>query len=202
MSLDIPFYRTSPVRAASSTSRCNTIQCIDSTMLALENHLFGCTRSKPSQCSVPASLTLASDFGFYFQCQAVSSLVLRRPIEITAVTGEVRVVSWELRSPHTQDFRWSANRNIKKANRPSPLRTAWRAPHRRKSCSALADDTSRLALSSSLFVGKITTNVNGITANRSTPPSSQAASLPIHQEVKARREPTIVNDACMTVPRL
>jgi hypothetical protein len=52
-------------------------------MLALENHLFGCTRSKPSQCSVPASLTLASDFGFCFQCQALSSLVLRRPIEIT-----------------------------------------------------------------------------------------------------------------------
>jgi hypothetical protein len=33
-----------PVTAASSTGRCNTIQCIDSTMLARENHLFGCTR--------------------------------------------------------------------------------------------------------------------------------------------------------------
>jgi DNA-binding winged helix-turn-helix (wHTH) protein/tetratricopeptide (TPR) repeat protein len=79
---------------ASSTGRCNTIQCIDSTMLALENHLFGCTRSKPSQCSVPASLTLASDFGFCFQCQALSSLVLRRPIEITTYYSNV-IGDWE-----------------------------------------------------------------------------------------------------------
>jgi hypothetical protein len=75
---------TFPANAASSTGRCNTIQCIDSTMLARENHLFGCTRSKPSQGSVPAGLTLMSDFSFCFQCQADSSLVLRRPIEITA----------------------------------------------------------------------------------------------------------------------
>jgi hypothetical protein len=72
-----------PVNAASSTSRCNTIHCVDSTMLARENHLFGCPRSKPSQSSVPTGLALASDFGFCFQCQAGSSLVLRRPIEIT-----------------------------------------------------------------------------------------------------------------------
>jgi DNA-binding winged helix-turn-helix (wHTH) protein len=70
---------------ASSTGRCNTIQCIDSTMLAWENGLFGRTWPKPSQGSVPAGLTLASDFGFCFQCQAGSSLVLRRPIEITSL---------------------------------------------------------------------------------------------------------------------
>jgi hypothetical protein len=58
-------------------------------MLARENYLFGCTRSKPSQSSVPAGLTLASDFAFCFQCQAGSSLVLRRPIETTRVTGHV-----------------------------------------------------------------------------------------------------------------
>src|SRR5277367_1431118 len=52
-------------------------------MFPRENPLFGCTRSKPSQCSDPAGLTLASDFGFCFQCQAGSSLVLRRPIETT-----------------------------------------------------------------------------------------------------------------------
>jgi hypothetical protein len=57
-------------------------------MLARENHVFGCTRSKASQGSVPAGLTLASDISFCFQCQAGSSLVLRRPIEITALTGQ------------------------------------------------------------------------------------------------------------------
>jgi hypothetical protein len=54
-----------------------------------ENHLFGCARLKPSQDSVPAGLTLTSDLGICFQCQAGSSLVLRRPIEITALTGKV-----------------------------------------------------------------------------------------------------------------
>jgi hypothetical protein len=76
---------TSPVRAASSTGRRNTIQRIDSTMLARENQLFGCTRSKPGQGSFPDGLTLASDFGSCFQCQAGSGLVLHRPIEITAL---------------------------------------------------------------------------------------------------------------------
>jgi len=32
------------VNAASSTGRSNTIQCIDSTILPRENHLFGCAR--------------------------------------------------------------------------------------------------------------------------------------------------------------
>jgi hypothetical protein len=77
------------INAASSTGRCNTSQCVDSTMLARENHLLGSTRSNPSQSSVPAGLTLASDFSFCFQCQAGSSLVLRRPIETTALTGDV-----------------------------------------------------------------------------------------------------------------
>src|SRR5271156_6524601 len=82
-------YFKCPVRAASSTGRRNTMQCIDSTMLARENHLFDCTRLKPSQSSAPAGLTLASDFGICFQCQAGSSLVLRRPIEITALIVHV-----------------------------------------------------------------------------------------------------------------
>src|SRR5580658_4525079 len=81
--------RRTLINAASSTSRCNTIHSIDSTMLARENHLFGCPRSKPSQSSVPAGLALASDFGFCFQCQAGASLVSRRPIEITALIGHL-----------------------------------------------------------------------------------------------------------------
>ena len=36
-------------------------------------HLFGCTRAKPSQRSVPADLTLASDFSLCFQCKMGSS---------------------------------------------------------------------------------------------------------------------------------
>ena len=59
-------------------------------MLPRENHLFGCARRKPSHGSVPVGLALASDFSFCFQCKVGSSLVLRRPIEITAVTGQVK----------------------------------------------------------------------------------------------------------------
>jgi len=58
-------------------------------MLPPENHLFGLTWTKPGQGSVPAGLTLASDFGFCFQCQRGSSLVLRRPIEITRLIRHV-----------------------------------------------------------------------------------------------------------------
>jgi hypothetical protein len=58
-------------------------------MLAGENHLFACARLKPSQGSVPAGLTLSSGLRICFQYQAVSSLVLRRPIETTAVTGHL-----------------------------------------------------------------------------------------------------------------
>jgi hypothetical protein len=59
-------------------------------MLARESPLFGCTRPKPSQGSVPVGLTLASDFGFCFQCKVGSSLVLRRPIETTSLIGKVK----------------------------------------------------------------------------------------------------------------
>src|SRR5271156_161126 len=67
------FYRTCLVTRASSTGRRNTIQCIDSRMLSRENHLFGSTRSKPSQGSVPVGPVLASDSSFCFQCQVGSS---------------------------------------------------------------------------------------------------------------------------------
>jgi len=58
-------------------------------MLPQQNHLFGAIQAKPSQSSVPAGLTLASVLGFCFQCQVGSSLVLRRPIETTALTGQI-----------------------------------------------------------------------------------------------------------------
>jgi hypothetical protein len=67
---------------------------------------------------------------------------------------------------------------------------------RRNSCSALAEDTSRVSLSSSLFVGKITINVKGTTANKNAAPTSHATCLPTHHEVNARIEPAIANDAC------
>jgi hypothetical protein len=59
-------------------------------MIPREEDLFGCTRPKASQGSVPAGLILASGFGFCFQCKEGSGLVLRRPIETTAFTGEVK----------------------------------------------------------------------------------------------------------------
>ena len=58
-------------------------------MLPRENHLFGCARPKPSQGSVPVGLALASDISFCFQCEVGSILVLRRPIEIAALTRHV-----------------------------------------------------------------------------------------------------------------
>jgi hypothetical protein len=60
-------------------------------MLPRKNRPFGCTRPKPSQGSVPSDPTPASDFGSCFQCQAGSSLVLRRSIEITPFCGRVIV---------------------------------------------------------------------------------------------------------------
>ena len=71
------------ISCASLTGRCNTIRCIDSAMLPRENHLFSFTWTNPSQGSVPAGLSLASNFSFCFQCKVGSSLVLRRPIETT-----------------------------------------------------------------------------------------------------------------------
>src|SRR5271169_169839 len=85
LTVQIKCYFKCPVTAAGSTGRCNTIQCVDPTMLARDNHLFRCTRSKPSQDSVPTRLTLASDFSSCFQCQEGSRLVLHRPIETTTL---------------------------------------------------------------------------------------------------------------------
>jgi hypothetical protein len=79
-----------PIRRAGSTGRCNTIQCIDSTVLLRENPLSICTRLKPSQGSILPGLALASEFSSCFQCQAGSSLVLHPPIEITRVIGHLR----------------------------------------------------------------------------------------------------------------
>ena len=56
-------------------------------MLPLENYQFSATGPKPNQDTIPAGVTLAGDFGFCFQCQVGSSLVLRRSIEITKAIG-------------------------------------------------------------------------------------------------------------------
>src|SRR4030095_1947767 len=59
------------VTGAGSDGRRNTIQCVESTMLPGRSDLFGCARSKPSQGSVPADLTLASDLAFVFNASRV-----------------------------------------------------------------------------------------------------------------------------------
>jgi hypothetical protein len=59
-------------------------------MLPRENQLCGCARPNATRGSVPAGLALACDFAFRFQCQMGSSLVLHRPIETTALTGQVK----------------------------------------------------------------------------------------------------------------
>jgi hypothetical protein len=68
-------------------------------MLARENQLLGCARLKPSQGSVPAGLTLASDSSFCFQCKEGSGLVLRRRIETTVlIMHQARITV--RKSPH------------------------------------------------------------------------------------------------------
>jgi hypothetical protein len=77
-------------------------------MLPRESYLFGCTLPKPSQGSVPADLTLASDLSFCFQCQAGSSLVMHCPIEITTLIGQVefdRKAHLPSRDQFSYDFR-------------------------------------------------------------------------------------------------
>jgi hypothetical protein len=56
-------------------------------MLPWENHRFVSTQSKHSLGIATAGLNLASDFSFCFQFQVGSSLVSRRPMESTRITG-------------------------------------------------------------------------------------------------------------------
>jgi hypothetical protein len=64
------------------------------------------SRRKPSQGSVPAGLTLASDSSFCFQCKEGSGFVLRRPIEITAFIGhKQRVICNLLRKREPAPYR-------------------------------------------------------------------------------------------------
>jgi len=87
---------TSPAKAAGTTGRRNTIQCIDSAMRPRENQLFRLTWPMPSQGSVPTGLALPSDFGFCFQYKVRSSLVLRAPFETTAFIRHVDRPAWSV----------------------------------------------------------------------------------------------------------
>src|SRR5271156_1642058 len=62
-------------------------------MFPLENYLFSATGPKPNQDTIPAGVTLAGGFGFCFQCQVGSSLVLHRPIEITRLIRHLELIS-------------------------------------------------------------------------------------------------------------
>jgi len=84
------------INAASSDGRRNTVQCVDSRMLPRRTYLFGRTRSKPSQGSVPTDLTLASDFSLCFHCKLDSNGVLRPPIETTRVAGHLVLARFDL----------------------------------------------------------------------------------------------------------
>src|SRR5271163_2075841 len=94
-------------------------------MLPLENYLFSATGPKPNQDTIPAGVTLAGDFGFCFQCQVGSSLVLHRPIEITRLTGQVKSNRWARGVPSTLAFveftsvtRWLQFRPPKQLRKP------------------------------------------------------------------------------------
>jgi hypothetical protein len=96
-------------------------------MLAREHHPFGCARLKPSLASVPAGLTLASDFSFCFQCQAGSNLVLRRPIETTRLIGHWAAIALRFESGVVESRLRQCGRFAvfnSKSHRVSPLRLA------------------------------------------------------------------------------
>src|SRR6267378_4306323 len=89
MDLKCPDSRRRLITTAGSTGRCNTLQRVDSTMLAKENHLFGCDLLKPSQGSLSTDLTLASDSSLYFHCRLGSSkccVDLLRPPRLPGAT--------------------------------------------------------------------------------------------------------------------
>jgi hypothetical protein len=100
MSILVP---TCPVSAAGSNGRCNTLHCIDSTMLSSANYLFGRVQTKPSQVSVPVDPTTPRVFSFCFQCRIGLYLVLHRPIETTRVTGKVEA-STDFGEKRVQEF--------------------------------------------------------------------------------------------------
>ena len=60
--------------------------------------LFGCTRSKPSQGSVPADLTLASDLAFVFKASRVRLECCVDPLKPPWITGH-----WEITSDRSSD---------------------------------------------------------------------------------------------------
>jgi len=85
------------INAAGSNGRCNTIQCIDSTMLPAgeQSVWLYSVKTQPGQHFGWSGLV--SDFGFCFQCVVGSSLVLRRPIETTALIVHVDSSDFRLR---------------------------------------------------------------------------------------------------------
>src|SRR5229473_872301 len=62
--------------------------------------LFGCTRSKPSQGSVPADLTLASKFGPCFQYRLASSQCCVHPLRPPGLPDMSRVAVYAAKGGH------------------------------------------------------------------------------------------------------
>ena len=81
------------------------------------------------------------------------------------------------------------------------LRTAWSCAHRDSSSAALTELLSRDESSRALFVGMMTSSVNGTTDTRSKPPTSHQAVPPVSHAMTANTKPAIANDACMTAAR-
>src|SRR6266850_4649970 len=92
--------------------------------------LFGCPRSKPSQGSVPADLTLASDLAFVFNASQVRLECCVDPLDHPAnrkLTNYLR--GWQpvpIMAPcYTVRFRWAQNQTRAKARRKVPGRCKW-----------------------------------------------------------------------------
>jgi hypothetical protein len=64
-------------------------------MLPRENYLFGCTRSKSNQSSVPADLTIASDFSFVFNARWVRAKCCVDPLRPRRYTAQWWRRHWE-----------------------------------------------------------------------------------------------------------
>ncbi len=125
------------VLTSSSIGRCNAIQCVDSTMLPRKNDLFGGTRSRPCQGSVPARLASASDFGFCFsmhggvRAQSFVDPLRPPPLSVTTVYRQSNVGPL---SQHLRRISWFAALFPARPFLFSDLRTHRVLSHWRRDC--------------------------------------------------------------------
>src|SRR5262249_25834487 len=101
------------------------------------------------------------------------------------------------------DHARNPNRQTKRTNAPRlrTLRTACKRAHRFRRSPASCDLVSKAGSRSLLFVGKITSKVNGITEPSATPPINHPSPLPLIQAAAPTASPQMASNTCRKVAR-